>query len=493
MNKVNNNDQDVHLKEILGFEQKPFNFISLRRGFLQIVLFMMTASAYSHQELTALQRENIDGVVADVMSKTGTPSASIAIVMDGKIAYKKAYGLAHISPDKNATIKMRYAIASNSKQFIATAILLLVEEGKLSLDDKVSKWFPALTRAKEISIRQLLSMTAGYQDYWPQDFVPISMLKPVKSNEILKKWAGKALDFEPGSKYQYSNTNYIIAGLIIEEVSGMKLFDFLKKRIFIPLGMNTVVNFDEGPLGKEDVSGYLRNALGPLRTAPKEGQGWLFAAGGLAMTPHDLALWNISMINETILKPTSYKTMQSHTLLADGTNSDYGLGIAISKFKGHRLLSHGGAASGYLTANDVYPDKGVAIVVFTNIFPGAAGPHNQITNRIAKEIFESPDSDTIKALEKMKKIFSELQNGKMNRELLTENAKAYFSKQVVSDFASSLGQLGEPDEFKQTNQSLRGGMITRVFLIKAGLKTIELVTRTYSEGKIEQFTVEQLE
>ncbi len=413
--------------------------------------------------------------------------------MDGKIAYEKAYGLAQLSPDKIATTKMRYAIASNTKQFVATAVLLLVEEKKLSLDDKVFKWFPNLTRSKDVSIRQLLSMTAGYQDYWPQDYVPIDMLEPITSQGILERWANKPLDFEPGTKYQYSNTNYIIAGVIVEKISGMSLFDFLQKRIFNPLGMTSVKDFDLNALSNDDAAGYLRNALGPLRPAPKEAKGWLFAAGQIAMTAHDLALWDISMINETLLKPSSYKILQTDVLLNNGIGTQYGLGIDVSMSKGRRRISHGGAASGYVTANDIYPDERVAIVVFTNIFPGAVGPDSQIASRIAKELFEVPETSTNKALDQAKLLFSNLQKGKINRDVLSANANAYFSKQAVLDFASSLGPLGKSKEFSFKRQSLRGGMRTRVYKISIGDKTLELTTRTLADGKLEQFTVEQVE
>jgi len=114
---------------------------------------------------------------------------------------------------------MRYSIGSISKQFTATAMLLLQEENKLSLDDKVAKFIPDLTRANEVTIRQLLSHTSGYQDYWPQDYVPPFMLQAITANRILDLWAHKPLDFDPGTKWQYSNTNFVIAGMIVEKVS----------------------------------------------------------------------------------------------------------------------------------------------------------------------------------------------------------------------------------------------------------------------------------
>src|SRR6185312_7811630 len=140
-----------------------------------------------------------------------------------------ASSTARLDPPTPATSAMRYSIGSISKQFTATAVLLLAERHKLSLDDKIAKWLPDLTRANEVTLRQVLSMTSGYQDYWPQDYVMPPMLQPTTARRIVDEWAKKPLDFEPGTKWQYSNTNYVIAGMIVEKVAGMPLVDFLRK------------------------------------------------------------------------------------------------------------------------------------------------------------------------------------------------------------------------------------------------------------------------
>jgi len=233
-----------------------------------------------------------DAFATQVLEQTGVPSASVAIVKGGKLVYAHAYGKARLDPATPATPEMRYSLGSISKQFTAAAILLLQEQGKLSIDDAVGKYLPGLTRGDEVTIRQILSHTSGYQDYWPEDYVMTPMLRPETAQQILDTWAKKPLDFEPGTQWQYSNTNFVIAGAIIENVSGQKLMDFLQQRIFHPLGMKSAWNSDEAKLTQADATPYYRNALGPLRPAPKEGRGWTFAMGELAMTAHDLALWD---------------------------------------------------------------------------------------------------------------------------------------------------------------------------------------------------------
>ena len=248
---------------------------------------------FAQTQLAPEITQKIDKLVADTLTRTGVPSVSLAVVKDGRIAYVKAYGDAKLEPKTPAKSEMRYSIGSISKQFTAAAVLMLQEQGKLALDDKVGKYFPELTRANEVTIRQLLSHTSGYQDYWPQDYVMPGMLKPTNAQQIMDMWGKKPLDFDPGTKWQYSNTNYVIAGVIVEKVARMPLLQFLEQKVFTPLGIKSTFDTDSGPLTENDPRGYLRFALGPLRPAPKEGKGWMFAAGELAMTAEDLAKWDL--------------------------------------------------------------------------------------------------------------------------------------------------------------------------------------------------------
>ena len=453
-----------------------------------IVLFVMIATSASAQtQLPADLTEKIDKVVTDTLSRTGVPSASIAIVKDGQIAYVKAYGDARIEPKTPATPAMRYSIGSISKQFTAAAILLLQEQGKLSLDDKVAKYIPDLTRANEVSIRQLLSHTSGYQDFWPQDYVMPMMLQPVTAQKIMDLWAKKPLDFEPGTKWQYSNTNYVIAGVIIEKVSRLPLLKFLQEKVFTPLGMNSVADIDQERLGDTDPIGYMRYALGPLRLAPKEGKGWLFAAGELAMPAQDLAKWDISIMDQKLLKPSSYREMGADTSLKNGLATNYGLGVSVNSAGGRRALSHGGEVSGFTAQNVVYPDDRAAIVVLVNQdAASAAGP---IAGGIGQLLFATNDPATPAKLEQAKKIFADLQQGKIDRSLFTSNANAYFSEQALQDFAAGLGPLGTPQSFTQTSQGLRGGMTLRVYSVRFPQKVLRAWTYEMPDGKLEQYQI----
>ena len=456
----------------------------LRAVAVCLLMFCLTSAAQTPAASSDIDAR-IDTVIQDTLRATGVPSASVAVVRDGKIAYQHAFGYANLENKTPAQPSMRYSIGSNSKQFTATAILLLQEAGKLSLDDKVGKYLPDLTRANEITIRQILSMTSGYQDDWPQDYVMPGMLKPTTPQFIMDHWAKIPLDFEPGTKWQYSNTNYAIAGQIIQKVAGMSYFQYLHQKVFTPLGLKSVLNVDEGKLTASDPTGYMRFALGPLRPAPKEGAGWLYAMGELAMTAEDLAKWDISMINEQVLKPASYRLMQTDTLLKSGVATGYGLGVSVGMRTGHRFVAHTGEVSGFVSANTVFPDDKAAIVVLTN--QDANGAASTILSRIAEVLFQGATSP--KETEIAKQVLASLQQGKVDRALFTDNCNAYFDETALKDFADSLGKLGAATEFTETGESLRGGMTARRFRAVAGGKTLSISTFWMPSGKIEQYIV----
>jgi CubicO group peptidase (beta-lactamase class C family) len=446
--------------------------------------FQLAGRAQAVDTLDPALKGRIDRIAAQVLEQTGVPSASVAVVKGGKLAYTRAYGKARLEPPTPATPEMRYSIGSISKQFTAAAILLLQEEGKLSLDDAVAKYVPGLTRGSEVTIRQILSHTSGYQDYWPEDYVMTPMLKPETAQQILDTWGKKPLDFEPGTQWQYSNTNFVIAGRIVETVTGAPLMDLLTARIFRPLGMKSVWNSDETKLTHADATAYYRNALGPLREAPKEGRGWMFAAGELAMTAHDLALWDESLIAQSVLKPESYKQMFTEVKLKDGKGTHYGLGVDVRDRDGHRSIEHSGEVSGFVSDNQVLVDDGVAVAVLTN--QDAVGAASTIAKLVAPVVAGFPPTDAEK---QSQAIFHDLQQGRIDRSLLAPNLSDYFTPVALADFKSSLGPLGEPLTFRQTADDLRGGMTFRIFLIAYPGKHLRLTTYTYPDGKLEQYLI----
>jgi CubicO group peptidase (beta-lactamase class C family) len=409
-------------------------------------------------------------------------------VRDGKIVLNKAYGRAN---DRMlARTDLPYQIASNSKQFTAMALLMLEDEGKLSLDDKVSKYLPGITEGDKITIRQLLSHTSGLQDFWPQDYSFEAMSRATTPQGIVDRWAKKPLDFQSGDQWQYSNTGYVVAGMIVEKVSGQPLMTYLTRKIFKPLGMTSVKNQDD-TYTPAFPTGYGRYALGPVRAVTPPARGWLYAAGELSMTAEDLAKWDIARINRSLVPADDWQAQETPVKLNDGKDTGYGLGVSI-KAGPPRAITHTGEAVGFLSANYVYPDQKSAVVVLTNSWSG--GAYSRIAKEIAKVVLPLPPQDAVQVAQekRARAVYDELRRGQLDRSQLTQNANYYFTPQAIADYASSLGPLGEPTSFEPDGKPvLRGGFVIQGYTIKYPGKTLDLSTfyEPGANGRIEQFLV----
>jgi CubicO group peptidase (beta-lactamase class C family) len=454
--------------------------------FTLIVLIAFDLQAQLPRETAS----RIDAIAGKVLVETGVPSISVAVVKDHKIAYVHTYGDGCVEPTTPALPEMRYKIGSVSKQFTAMGILLLVQDGKLSLDDRVGKFFPSLTRANDITIRELLSHTSGYEDYYALDYVAPFMTQPITPDELIDRWAGKPLDFAPGTQYQYSNTNYVLAGRILEKVSGMSLMAFLEQRIFRPLGMESPIDLDQQSLADSDAKGYTRFGRGPVRRALPEASEWLFGAGELAMTARDLALWDIGLIDGKLLKPELMNEMIKPARLVTGAPVSYALGVETINDGGYPRLQHNGAVAGFVATNTVWLDQGTAVAVFSNL-DGSSAPGSIIHQIEPLLMAEERDPQAASQLDQARRIFSQLQNGMIDHSLLTSDANFYFTSQVLADAASSLKPLGTPQSIEQTNMLLRGGMTLRIFQIQfADGKALRLSTFSVADGRFAQYLIQ---
>lgn len=479
--------------------------MSLRRSSLAAaVLLASTACALAQQPtvgtnmLPPALTQQVSTAVADVMRKSGIPSAEVGLVQHGKIVYTAVFGLARLQPPLLATPAMHYAVGSISKQFTATCILLLQQDGKLSLEDPVARWFPELTRANEITLRMLLSHTCGYSDYAPQDYTIPLWMQPGDPLKLVHQWAGKPLDFEPGTRWQYSNTNFVLAALIVQKVSGMPFFQFLSTRVLQPLNLQAVIDLDTDRQHME-VTGYMRNALAPLRPAALEVPGWYFGDGSLAMPVADLLGWDISIMDQTLLKPESYQAFETEVKLKDGQGSHYGLGVQIGSIDGHRVVAHSGEVGGFVAQNTVLPDDKIAIAVLTN--QEASGAASQIAHALLPLLLTASTPEaatdataTTAAEAQLRTILNGLEGSRLDRSLLTPDLNFYFSPETIADFQTSLKPLGPVTAVHQTSTELRGGMRFRAFTLTFSTgRTLHANTYTQPDSKLEQLLVEASE
>lgn len=459
------------------------------RIFLAASLFL-SVSLTSYAQLAPEAEQQISDIATRALHDTGVPSASIAIVENQRVVYAHAFGLANVSPAKPATADMAYPIGSISKQFTAQAILLLQQRGKLSIDDPVAKYFPNFTRANEVTLRNLLTMTSGYEDFAPQDYIIPAWRHDTDPLTNATAWATKPLDFTPGTDWQYSNTNYLILGLIIQKVSGQPLMQFLRENVLDPLHLQGVFN-TYTDRQKLQVTGYVSNALAPVRVQPLEGNGWYIGGGDLAMPASTLATWDIGIMQQKLLTPASYKLFETPFILANGNNSHYGLGTSVYDRNGHRELEHSGEVGGYVSENIVFPEDGIAIVVLTNQV--ASGAASTIGNGIARELLPAlrPAAavpDTLAPT--LQSILNGLQQGNIDRSLFTPDANDYFNPDTLADFKSTLAPLGTIKDVTRTSTHQRGGMTGSVYHVTySSGTTITVSTYTQPDGKIEQFLI----
>ena len=251
--------------------------------------------------------------------------------------------------------------------------------------------------------------------------------------------------------------------------------------------MTSVLNIDQSRLTESDPTGYFRYALGPPRVAPKEGKGWLFAAGELAMTAEDLQKWNISVMKQSLLKPASYKELETEVLLKDCSGTGYALGISVGRANGHRILRHGGEVSGFTSSSVILPDDGMAVVVLTN--QDAIDASGQIARGVVNRLLEISQPLNAKEDANVKALLEGLAQGKLDRTLLSDNGNAYFSDTAIQDYMATLSPLGAIQRLQQTATGSRGGMIVRNYTVHYASKTLGISIYELTDGKMEQFIV----
>ncbi|VXC24867.1 Beta-lactamase-like protein [Massilia sp. 9I] len=315
----------------------------------------------------------IDAAIAPYF-KADAPGATVIVVKDGKTVLRRAYGMADTSKNIDMTPEMALRIGSLTKQFTATAILMLLEEGKLSLDDDITRHLPDYpTRGKKITIEHLLTHTSGIVSYTSKPGYGAGMAQNLTVAQMIDSFKNDPLDFEPGSQFRYNNSGYFLLGAIIEKVSGQSYASFLEQRIFKPLGMNDTYYEGVGRSKAPVAAGHTRSGTGfgpakPLSmTQP-------YAAGSLVSTVDDLARWDAAVSSGKLLKPASWQRAFTPYRLSDGKPTTYGYGWGISQVQGSAAIGHSGGINGFSTYGLRLPDQKVYVAVLTNSDAGPANP-----------------------------------------------------------------------------------------------------------------------
>jgi CubicO group peptidase (beta-lactamase class C family) len=294
------------------------------------------------------------------------PGASVMVIRDGAVLYKKAFGLANLEERTPATTATNYRLASVTKQFTAMAIMILSDRKLLSYDDSLAKFFPDFPPyGKQITIRRLLTHTSGMLAY--EDLIPQGTILPLKDRDVLNLLAGQGHTyFAPGAEYRYSNSGYAHLALIVEAVSGMPFAQFLRKNIFEPLNMNASVAYEQG------ISTVARRAFGYTATGKsfeatdQSITSSVLGDGGIYSSVEDLYKWDQALYGEKLVCAGSLEQAFTPERLNDGRATGYGFGWEIGKYRELRTVRHSGHTVGFSTAIARFPEQRFTVIVLVN-------------------------------------------------------------------------------------------------------------------------------
>lgn len=401
-----------------------------------ILFFCVSPSAWA---------DEVDDYIETQMRNLHIPGISLAVVRDGRIVKAKGFGLGNIEANSASTPKTVYEIGSVTKQFTAAAVMMLVEKGKVSLDDKITKYFPEAPPSWDrITIRHLLSHTSGIQNHvavpgYLNIFKTNLSFETTPSREdIVKEFFKLPLEFGPGETWSYDNTGYYLLGMVIEKASGKPYYQFLKERIFRPLGMTATRSTDTRPIVPNRASGY-EWVNGKFENRPVLLPNIGFSSGTIISTVEDLAKWDAALYTEKLLRKSSLEQIWKPARTKDGAlaSFDYGFGWFIDNYHGHRIIQHAGGTPGFSSVSYRFPDDKLTIIILSNhsdrfldhLAIDIAGMYAKGLKR--PEVKMDPDP---KLTLKLKKAMADLLNGKRDEIFFTAPMNLFLNTSTGKGF-----------------------------------------------------------
>ncbi len=300
------------------------------------------------------------------------PGLVVLVSQDGKIVYQRGFGLSDLRRDVKNSTETQFRIGSVTKQFTAAAILKLQEQGKLSVDDKISKYFEDFPRGDEVTVHHLLTHTSGIRSYTSKPMFGLRVLLPIDADKLVGEISEDPFDFDPGEKWEYCNSGYFLLGRIVEIASGASYGDYLRQSFFDPLGMDATGVYSRKHKPSNDSVGY-SYVDDKFRRAKNWNMTWAGAAGNLYSTVGDLHRWNEAVFGGQAISDESLEAAFAPGRLNDGSETGYGYGWAISEREGIRQISHNGGLDGYTSHLARYPDQETTVVVLCNSSPSKPG------------------------------------------------------------------------------------------------------------------------
>lgn len=462
---------------------------SLKKFSLIVLLFCCTS--------VLGQADEVDRYIENEMRSLHIPGISLAVVREGRIIKAKGYGLADIEANSAATPKTAYEIGSMTKQFTAAAVMMLVEEGKISLDDKITKYFTdAPDWWNQITIRHLLSHTSGIQNHVAvPDYLDIFKTGITGKNfpsrdGLLKEFYRLPSEFAPGETWAYDNTGYYLLGIIIEQASGKDFWQFLDERIFKPLGMNQTRSTDPRPVVPHRASGY-EWANGAFENRPVLAPFIAFSAGCILSTVEDLAKWDAALYGEKLLKKSSLEQMWTAAKTNDGAMAsfDYGFGWFVETYGIRRDVHHSGGTPGFSSSIHRFVDNKLTVIILTNhadrILDQTAINIAGIYIPALRRPQEKTDPNPALTL-RLKKIMSGLLNGKYNPALFTPAMQIHLETAAGKSFWKWCAYHGALKSFTFSDREANENNSILRYRVVLGDNSYWFSVRLTKDGRIAQ-------
>jgi CubicO group peptidase (beta-lactamase class C family) len=447
-------------------------------------------------DLTPEQVASIDRYVNAEMQREHVPGLALGIYSRGKILLAKGYGLANV--ELNVAVKPETVFQSGSvgKQFVSAAIMMLVEEGKIGLDDSIAKYLPNAPKSWEpIRVKNLLSHTSGLAEYESDERIgpkgPFYLRLDFTEDEMVQKVEALPIEFKPGDKWDYRNTNYLLLGVIIHKVTGTFYADYLQERIFKPLGMSSTRLISEADIIPNRSSGY------ELHDGKIRNQSWVSptfnstADGALYYNVLDLAKWDEALYGTKLLKQTSLDKVWTVFLLNDGkpNSANYGFGWEIGSVNGHKQIEHGGAWQGFTCNISRYVDDGITVAVLTNL--DAAEPE-QITHVVAGLVNSALEPPKLTAIEdkqpqfaaRLSALLDQIAAGKDVRDQLAPDLAALLTPQMAPEIVRLVQTIWPADSVTLVSRKESGGIVESRYRIRKKVETRIVSFALAPDGKV---------
>jgi len=454
------------------------------------------AMAAQAAPLTPEETARVDAAMGKVVSE-GVPGLSIAIVRDGQVAYVHGYGVRDRETGRPVTADTRMEIGSVTKQFTAAAVLQLAEQGKLSLDDRVTAYVPEYPAGKDITLRQLLWQVSGVPEYVSNDAVQADAdTRGVPSaGKILDRVKAKPMDFPPGDRWAYSNSNYFLLGLVVERVSGRPFDQYVRDHVLRPAGMSRTTTIEHEAGLKDMAAGYVVVDGHERRSAPLASL-WAWSAGNLVSDVGDMVRWDEALFGGKVVRPESLALMTTPGRLANGKPTIYGMGWAVTPIGGQKAVWHTGGTLGFGAMNAIFPDRNLRVVVLMN---SASKDPGSVTNTLVEALYPDLAAGKLTAAagedpaitRRVAALIKALQAGSVPDADLTDVAKARFTPAMVKQVKDYLQPMGDPKALIFKGVTPKDGSSVYAYLVRFEHEDLSFEVGLDPQGRLASVGVSQ--